>query len=133
MCCWWLIWPIQNDAKTRKIIGTLAHGYSSESTQRFGQYKMMQKNRKIIGTLAHGYSSESAQRYLTPMNKRRFLIFFYPCPLDKSSLSIRKVNGVVGQVNPSNAKATFVQSTPMQRFLKTIQTLSCWYSLESSR
>ena len=33
---------------------------------------------------------------------------------------------------PSNAKATFVQSTQMQRFLKTIQTLSCWYSLESS-
>ena len=31
-------------------------------------------------------------------------------------------------VNPSNAKATFVQSTWTQRFLKTIQTLSCWYS-----
>ena len=35
--------------------------------------------------------------------------------------------------NPYNAEATFVQSTRTQRFLKIIQTLSCWYSLESSR
>ena len=34
--------------------------------------------------------------------------------------------------NPSNAQASFAQCTGMQRFLKTIQTLSCWYSLESS-
>ena len=32
-------------------------------------------------------------------------------------------------VKPSNAGATFIQSTRTQRFLKT---LSCWYSLESS-
>ena len=35
--------------------------------------------------------------------------------------------------NPTNATTTFVQSTRMQRFLKNLQTLSCWYSLESSR
>ena len=35
--------------------------------------------------------------------------------------------------NPSNAEPTFVQSTGTQKSLKTIQTLSCWYSLESSR
>ena len=34
--------------------------------------------------------------------------------------------------NSSNAGATFVQSTRTQRLLKTIWTLSCWYSLESS-
>ena len=34
LCWWWLIWPIHNDAKTLKIIETLAHGYSSVSTQR---------------------------------------------------------------------------------------------------
>ena len=50
-------------------------------------------------------------------------------------------------INPSNAKAIFVQSTKTQRFLKTIldgfqkslrfcafwmiQTLSCWYSMDS--
>ena len=39
---------------------------------------------------------------------------------------------IVDNLNPSNAKATFIQSTRMQRFLKTIETLSCWYSLESS-
>ena len=33
LCCWWLIWPIQKDAKTPKITETLANWYSSESTQ----------------------------------------------------------------------------------------------------
>ena len=36
-------------------------------------------------------------------------------------------------LKPSNAAvATLVQSTKMQRFLKIILTLSCWYSLDSS-
>ena len=30
--CWWLIWPILNDAKKLKLIEALALGYSSEST-----------------------------------------------------------------------------------------------------
>ena len=34
--------------------------------------------------------------------------------------------------NPSNAKASFVQSTRIHIFLKTILTLSCWYPLNSS-
>ena len=38
-----------------------------------------------------------------------------------------------GLINPSNTEATFVQSTRMQKFMKTIKTLSCWYSLDSSR
>ena len=37
------------------------------------------------------------------------------------------------RVYPSNAEATFVQSTRTQSVLKTIETLSCWYSLDSSR
>ena len=36
------------------------------------------------------------------------------------------------KVNPSTAEATFVLSTRTQNLLKTIETLSCWYSLESS-
>ena len=35
--------------------------------------------------------------------------------------------------NPSNAEASFVLSTRTLRFLKNIETLSCWYSLESSQ
>ena len=35
-------------------------------------------------------------------------------------------------VNPSNAEATFVQSSRTQIFLKNIESLSCWYSLDSS-
>ena len=35
-------------------------------------------------------------------------------------------------INPLNAKATLIHSTRAQRFLKTIQTLSSWYSLDSS-
>ena len=38
-----------------------------------------------------------------------------------------------GCVNPSNAEAIHIQSTRMQIFLKTSETLSCWYSLNSSR
>ena len=36
-------------------------------------------------------------------------------------------------LNPSNAEATFVRSTRMQIFLKSILTLSCWFSLDSSQ
>ena len=36
-------------------------------------------------------------------------------------------------LNPSNAEATFVQSTMMQRFMKNIRTLSCWYSWSAFR
>ena len=41
--------------------------------------------------------------------------------------------GVIKGINPSNAEASFVQSIRTQRFLKTIQTLFCWYSFKSSR
>ena len=34
LCWWWLIWSMQNDAKNLKMTETLAHGYSSESTER---------------------------------------------------------------------------------------------------
>ena len=35
LCCWWLIWPIHNDAKNlKRMTETLAYGYSSDSTQR---------------------------------------------------------------------------------------------------
>ena len=36
-------------------------------------------------------------------------------------------------LNPSNAGTTLAQSTRTQTFLKIIKTLSCWYSLDSSR
>ena len=36
-------------------------------------------------------------------------------------------------INPSNAEATYAQSSMTQKSLKTILTLSCWYSLNSSR
>ena len=39
---------------------------------------------------------------------------------------------LVSGLNSYNAEATFVPSTRTQRFLKIIETLSCWYSLESS-
>ena len=40
--------------------------------------------------------------------------------------------GVNGLTLPM-LRLTFIRSTRMLRFLKNIQTLSCWYSLESSR
>ena len=37
------------------------------------------------------------------------------------------------QFIPSNAEAAFIQSIRTHKFVKTIKTLSCWYSLDSSR
>ena len=58
---------------------------------------MMQKNLKMIETLAHGYSSESTQQELFNeyqhdrfrFSKNRSLC---SCALDESSLSIERVN-----------------------------------------
>ena len=55
-----------------------------------------------------------------------------PVRAHKLCLSIGRANSHC-IINPFNAKANFVQSTRMERFLKTIQTLSCWYSLDRSR
>ena len=33
LCCRWLSWPVQNEAKKLKMAKTLAHGYSSERTK----------------------------------------------------------------------------------------------------
>ena len=38
----------------------------------------------------------------------------------------------LSSINPSNAEVSFIQITRTQIFSKTIETLSCWYSLESS-
>ena len=51
----------------------------------------------------------------------------------KDNLSNKRRIRKTTVINPSNAKATFVRRTRMQRLLKTILTLSCWYSLDSSR
>ena len=56
-----------------------------------------------------------------------------PRPEYRLSYILFLISPQVYYVNPSNAEATFIQSTRMQRFMKTIYSLSCWYSLESSR
>ena len=63
-------------------------------------YKMMQKTWKMTGTLAHGYSSESTKQswtfQLIPtwQGLNGFQKSLRPCALDKSSLSIRRVKEV---------------------------------------
>ena len=37
------------------------------------------------------------------------------------------------RLNPCNAESTFIEGTRTQKYSKTILTLSCWYSLYSSR
>ena len=62
----------------------------------------MQKTEKITETLAHGYSSESTQQ--EPSNEyqhdrvKLFLNFLHPCVFDKSSLSIARVNRSVRDI-----------------------------------
>ena len=57
---------------------------------------MMQKNVKIIETLAHGYSSESTRRelfneYQHDRVYKKLKKTLHPCALDESSLSIGRV------------------------------------------
>ena len=59
LCCYWLIWPIQNDAKNaEKMTETLAHEYSSESSQRElsneYQHNMFRWVSKIFVSLCFG-------------------------------------------------------------------------------
>ena len=57
----------------------------------------------------------------------------YPTQVHQANCTSQKTLSNAAQINPSNAEATYVQSTRMQCFLNTILTLSCWYSLDSSR
>ena len=59
-----------------------------------------------------------------------FSLVWYDWPSQLSISGVKRVN-----LNPFNAETSYVQSTRTrtQRFLKTIYTLSCWYSLESFR
>ena len=71
-----------------------------------------------------------------------FLHNFVLAKLATSSVRVNQVNCIlldstlicvlsVAYVNPSNAEATFDQCTGTQKSLKTILTLSYWYSLDS--
>ena len=66
-----------------------------------------------------------ASRLLTP--RKNTLL----CSYSAAQLCLRNPHFLA--LNPFNAEATFIQCKRTQRFLKTIQTLSCWYSLEISR
>ena len=72
-------------------------------------YRTVLKNnfKNIFGLMAHVY-----------------MCCLYKVNIDKTlqGPTVRKEH-----ITPSNAEATFIQSTRMQRFLKTISTLSCWY------
>ena len=61
---------------------------------------MMQKTWKMTETLAHGYSSESTQRKLFNeyQHDRVYMVFknLCPCGLHESRLSIGRVNGLIG-------------------------------------
>ena len=70
----------------------------------------MQTNCKIAETLAHGYSSESTQQELSNEYQQCLDVFhksLRPCTLDESSLSFRKVKAVILQVFASFLLATF--------------------------
>ena len=69
------------------------------------------------------------------------LSYFVPTIIDMFTCKLGSYNLTSGHkitwspkttINPFTAKAAFVQRARMQ-WLKTIETLSCWYSLESSQ
>ena len=62
-----------------------------------------------------------------PQNKR----YYIPIELNRWRHKRERVHRSILLI-PSNAEATFIK-TRMQTFLKTIQTLPCWYSLDNSQ
>ena len=66
---------------------------------------------------------------ITTINKRFDIRVNLPAR-DQTSQDFRMC--VMFTISPSNAEATVIQSTLTQRFLKNDETLSCWYSLDSS-
>ena len=85
---------------------------------------------------------ESSAHCLSHCQRSLVRIDLEACEKIASDLGLGDGCKLVTQISPtvddwpvtiylSNAGATFVQRARMQRFLKTIFTLSCWYSLES--
>ena len=68
LCCWWLIWPIQNDAKNLK-------------------------NDRNPGTCTHMRALSESY----PMNTNMTGFILHPCALDESSLRIGRVKGILHQ------------------------------------
>ena len=56
-----------------------------------------------------------------------------PCLICSNSWGFGLIICSNAVVSPSNDEDTFTKSTRTQSFSKIIQTLSCWYSLDSSR
>ena len=117
---------IRSKARTRKVLQPSLDDHSF----------LYPKPRKYLLTLyqniaLYGPRHEIFRNYLHPGSCRLWIRvtigFFRLC-------NSKGVPSNLGHlINPSNAEATFVQSRMMQRFFKTTLTLSCWYSLDSSR
>ena len=129
-CCWWLIWSIQNDAKNLKNdwnpgIWVLIWEHSTRAIQWIPTWQGLDGFLKSLCPCAMNKSSLSignlginAFRWIQGLDG--LLKSLCPCALNRSSLRIGsfKVNYGHEWVNPSNAEATFIQRTMMQRFWK---------------
>ena len=91
LCCWWLIWSIENDVE-KKL----------KDDSNAGKWVLIRE-----------HSVRAFQWIPTRHVFKGFQKFQHSCIFDESSLSIERFN-------PSNAQATFVKSTRTQIILKTI-------------
>ena len=85
-----------------------------------------------VGTL---YSTRNHRHLLQRPHKSPSIVSHYTLTPFYPLLVIQglKIMALIHKLlNLSNAEATFIQSARMKIFLKTILTLSCWYSLDSS-
>ena len=82
-------------------------------------------------TLAHGYSSASTQRELSN-EYQHDRVLDGSQKLLRSVLWTR-VASALEWVNPSDAEVTFIQCARMKKLMKVIKTTPCGYSLEGSR
>ena len=73
-----------------------------------------------------------AMMYNISQRGKSQLTCILPCNQYRQAAAVRGRMGQECVLKPSNAEATLVQSTRRHQSLKTIWTLSCWYSLDSS-
>ena len=90
----------------------------------------MQGGQTVASANQYAKEDSNPAKYITRRMASQFRQYVYIVCYILPTPSAFLVNTLY--CDPSNAEATFVQSTRMLKSLKTIETLSCWYSFKSS-
>ena len=151
ICCWWLIWPKQNDAKTLKNDwnpGTrvLIWEYSARAIKWIPTWQGLDNFQKSLHPCAFDERSLSIGRVNKGLHYCYTVDIVVPpgdiiwtdfrtvptkIAVPQGSKTWTPLNWALTTVNPSDAEVTFIRCARMQNIMKIILNKSCWYSLEA--